>query len=85
MSTHYSSLKTAEARAGDSAMRKQSAELVTGFGFAPVGVGSRRDGGKLTQLDGPLMALNALTQDQRRLHACQCRAEAGVIDLPGLR
>jgi hypothetical protein len=28
-------------------------------------VGSRRDGGKLTQLDGPLMALNALTQNQR--------------------
>jgi len=34
---------------------------VTGFGFAPFGVGSRHDGGKLTQLDGPLMALNALT------------------------
>jgi hypothetical protein len=51
--------------------QKQFAELVTGFGFAPVGVGSRRDGGKLTQLDGPLMALNALTQNQRRLHACQ--------------
>ncbi len=44
---------------------------MTGFGLAAVGVGSRRDGGKLTQLDGPLMVLNALTQNQWRLHACQ--------------
>jgi hypothetical protein len=35
---------------------------VTGFGFAPAGVGSRRDG-KLSQPDGLLMALNALTQN----------------------
>ena len=35
---------------------------MTGFGFAPVGVGSRRDG-KLSQPDGPLMALNALSQN----------------------
>jgi 8-hydroxy-5-deazaflavin:NADPH oxidoreductase len=49
--------------AGDDAASKvQFAELVTGFGFAPIDLGPLRDGGKLTQLDGPLMELNALTQ-----------------------
>jgi 8-hydroxy-5-deazaflavin:NADPH oxidoreductase len=46
----------------DAASKQQFAELVTSFGFAPVDLGGLRDGGKLTQLDGPLMELNALTQ-----------------------
>jgi len=71
VSVHSSSLKTTEAGRANSAMPEQFAELVTGFGFAPVGVGSLRDDGRLTQLDGPLMAPNALTQNQRRLHAGQ--------------
>jgi hypothetical protein len=51
--------------AGDDAEAKASFhELVDGFGFAPVDIGSLREGGRLMQVDGrPLSALHALRQD----------------------
>lgn len=38
-------------------------DLTDAFGFAPVDVGSLREGGRLMQLGGPLSALHALKQD----------------------
>ena len=38
------------------------AEMIDGFGFAPVDLGSLADGGRLIQLDGPLNGLHALRQ-----------------------
>ena len=51
--------------AGDDAAAKATFhELVDGFGFAPIGIGSLRDGGRLMQVGGgPLSALHALRQD----------------------
>jgi predicted dinucleotide-binding enzyme len=41
----------------------QFAELIGGWGFAPVYVGGLRDGGRLMQLDGYLIPLHLLKQD----------------------
>ncbi|WP_329141662.1 NADPH-dependent F420 reductase [Streptomyces sp. NBC_00670] len=50
--------------AGDDADAKRTvADLTAGFGFAPVDLGSLREGGRLMQLGGPLSALHALKQD----------------------
>jgi predicted dinucleotide-binding enzyme len=51
--------------AGDDAAAKSSFHEVTdGLGFAPVDVGTLRDGGRLMQVGGgPLSALHALKQD----------------------
>ena len=50
--------------AGDDEVRKsQFADLLSSFGFAPVDVGGLREGGRLTQLDGPLNGLHVLKQD----------------------
>lgn len=38
------------------------ADMVDGFGFAPVDLGSLADGGRLIQLGGPLSGVNALRQ-----------------------
>jgi hypothetical protein len=46
----------------DSARKAEFARLLDSFGFAPVDVGTLREGGKLIQLDGPLNGLNALRQ-----------------------
>jgi len=49
--------------AGDDRQAKAAFDdLVRSFGFWPVDLGPLRDGGRLTQLDGPLHVLNALTQ-----------------------
>ncbi|MGW6442835.1 NADPH-dependent F420 reductase [Lentzea sp. NPDC055074] len=50
--------------AGDDADAKSTVEdLAAAFGFAPVDLGSLREGGRLMQLGGPLSALHALKQD----------------------
>ncbi|MEU4144737.1 NADPH-dependent F420 reductase [Streptomyces parvulus] len=50
--------------AGDDADAKATVRDLTGaFGFAPVDLGSLREGGRLMQLDGPLSALHVLKQD----------------------
>lgn len=50
--------------AGDYADAKATVRDLTGdFGFAPVDLGSLREGGRLMQLDGPLSALHVLKQD----------------------
>ncbi|WP_030377738.1 MULTISPECIES: NADPH-dependent F420 reductase [unclassified Streptomyces] len=50
--------------AGDDADAKTTVtDLTAGFGFAPVDLGSLREGGRLMQLGGPLSALHALRQD----------------------
>ncbi|GAA2667204.1 NADPH-dependent F420 reductase [Streptomyces lunalinharesii] len=38
-------------------------DLASEFGFAPVGLGSLREGGRLMQLGGPLSGLHVLKQD----------------------
>jgi predicted dinucleotide-binding enzyme len=47
----------------DRSANDRFAELVAQWGFAPVYVGSLRDGGRLMQLDGYLSLLNVLKQD----------------------
>jgi predicted dinucleotide-binding enzyme len=50
--------------AGDDVDAKTTVkDLTATFGFAPVDIGSLRDGGRLMQLGGPLSALHALKQD----------------------
>ncbi|MFS8200114.1 NADPH-dependent F420 reductase [Streptomyces sp. CWNU-52B] len=50
--------------AGDDADAKHTVQdLTSEFGFAPVDLGTLRDGGRLMQLGGPLSALHALKQD----------------------
>jgi len=50
--------------AGDDADAKNTVkELTSEFGFAPVDLGSLREGGRLIQLGGPLSALHVLKQD----------------------
>ena len=43
--------------------KRQVADLVGSFGFAPVDLGDLRDGGRLIQLGGPLIPFHALKQD----------------------
>jgi hypothetical protein len=47
----------------DPAARTQVADLAAAWGFAPVDLGSLREGGRLMQLGGPLSGLHALKQD----------------------
>lgn len=50
--------------AGDDADAKNTVKVLTSeFGFAPVDLGTLREGGRLIQLGGPLSALHALKQD----------------------
>jgi predicted dinucleotide-binding enzyme len=50
--------------AGDDADAKTTVkDLTAGFGFAPVDLGSLREGGRLMQLGGPLFGLHVLKQD----------------------
>ncbi|SCD83230.1 hypothetical protein GA0115239_10944 [Streptomyces sp. BpilaLS-43] len=50
--------------AGDDADAKDTVkDLTSEFGFAPVDLGTLREGGRLIQLGGPLSALHALKQD----------------------
>jgi predicted dinucleotide-binding enzyme len=50
--------------AGDDADAKTTVkDLTAGFGFAPVDLGSLREGGRLMQLGGPLSGLHVLKQD----------------------
>ncbi|MET7649113.1 NAD(P)-binding domain-containing protein [Streptomyces sp. NPDC005426] len=50
--------------AGDDADAKNTVrDLTSEFGFAPVDLGTLREGGRLIQLGGPLSALHALKQD----------------------
>ncbi|MEU9635249.1 NADPH-dependent F420 reductase [Streptomyces tendae] len=50
--------------AGDDTDAKNTVrDLTSEFGFAPVDVGTLREGGRLIQLGGPLSALHALKQD----------------------
>ncbi|MBO8195364.1 NAD(P)-binding domain-containing protein [Streptomyces oryzae] len=50
--------------AGDDADAKNTVrDLTSEFGFAPVDLGTLREGGRLLQLGGPLSALHALKQD----------------------
>ncbi|MEW2546763.1 NAD(P)-binding domain-containing protein [Streptomyces sp. NPDC047002] len=50
--------------AGDDADAKNTVQdLTAGFGFAPVDLGTLREGGRLMQLGGPLSALHVLKQD----------------------
>ncbi|MEU4596499.1 NAD(P)-binding domain-containing protein [Nocardia sp. NPDC023988] len=50
--------------AGDDADAKSTVRNLTSeFGFAPVDLGTLREGGRLIQLGGPLSALHALQQD----------------------
>lgn len=50
--------------AGDDADAKDTVvRLTSEFGFAPVDVGSLREGGRLLQLGGPLSGLHVLKQD----------------------
>lgn len=50
--------------AGDDADAKNTVkDLASEFGFAPVDLGTLREGGRLIQLGGPLSALHALKQD----------------------
>jgi predicted dinucleotide-binding enzyme len=49
--------------ADESDGKSEVAELLGRFGFAPVDVGSLREGGKLMQLDGYLNGLHAIKQD----------------------
>ncbi|KIH98094.1 NADP oxidoreductase [Streptomonospora alba] len=50
--------------AGDDADAKNTVrDLTSQFGFAPVDLGTLREGGRLIQLGGPLSALHALKQD----------------------
>lgn len=50
--------------AGDDADAKYTVrDLTSEFGFAPVDLGTLREGGRLIQLGGPLSALHALAQD----------------------
>ncbi|WP_318199213.1 NADPH-dependent F420 reductase [Streptomyces sp. SCL15-4] len=50
--------------AGDDADAKNTVrDLTFEFGFAPVDLGTLREGGRLIQLGGPLSALHALKQD----------------------
>ncbi|MBZ6081833.1 NAD(P)-binding domain-containing protein [Streptomyces olivaceus] len=50
--------------AGDDAAAKRTVrDLTSEFGFAPVDLGTLREGGRLIQLGGPLSALHALKQD----------------------
>ncbi|WP_367573462.1 NADPH-dependent F420 reductase [Streptomyces griseoaurantiacus] len=50
--------------AGDDAGAKDTVKRLTSqFGFAPVDLGSLREGGRLIQLGGPLSALHVLKQD----------------------
>ncbi|MCA2207257.1 NADPH-dependent F420 reductase [Nocardia rosealba] len=50
--------------AGDDADAKNTVRNLTSeFGFAPVDLGTLREGGRLIQLGGPLSALHALQQD----------------------
>ncbi|MER7780013.1 NAD(P)-binding domain-containing protein [Streptomyces sp. NPDC096191] len=50
--------------AGDDADAKNTVRgLTSEFGFAPVDLGTLREGGRLIQLGGPLSALHALKQD----------------------
>jgi hypothetical protein len=50
--------------AGDDTDAKHTVKDVTaGFGFAPVDLGSLREGGRLMQLGGPLSGLHVLKQD----------------------
>jgi predicted dinucleotide-binding enzyme len=50
--------------AGDDADAKTTVkDLTAAFGFAPVDLGSLREGGRLMQLGGPLSGLHALKQD----------------------
>jgi predicted dinucleotide-binding enzyme len=50
--------------AGDDAAAKNTVrDLASEFGFAPVDLGTLREGGRLIQLGGPLSALHALKQD----------------------
>lgn len=50
--------------AGDDADAKNTVrDLTSEFGFAPVDLGTLREGGRLMQLGGPLSALHALKQD----------------------
>ncbi|WP_436738127.1 NADPH-dependent F420 reductase [Streptomyces sp. BBFR102] len=50
--------------AGDDADAKNTVrDLTSEFGFAPVDLGTLREGGRLIQLGGPLSALHVLKQD----------------------
>ncbi|WP_330284985.1 NADPH-dependent F420 reductase [Streptomyces sp. NBC_00588] len=50
--------------AGDDADAKNTVkDLTSEFGFAPVDLGTLREGGRLMQLGGPLSALHVLKQD----------------------
>ena len=50
--------------AGDDADAKRTVrDLTSEFGFAPVDLGTLREGGRLIQFGGPLSALHALKQD----------------------
>ncbi|MFJ3820076.1 NADPH-dependent F420 reductase [Streptomyces nodosus] len=50
--------------AGDDADAKNTVQNLTAdFGFAPVDLGTLREGGRLMQLGGPLSALHVLKQD----------------------
>jgi predicted dinucleotide-binding enzyme len=50
--------------AGDDADAKDTVkDLTSEFGFAPVDLGTLREGGRLIQLGGPLSAFHALKQD----------------------
>ncbi|MFG3258477.1 NADPH-dependent F420 reductase [Streptomyces sp. NPDC048172] len=50
--------------AGDDTDAKNTVrDLTSEFGFAPVDLGTLREGGRLIQLGGPLSALHALKQD----------------------
>jgi 8-hydroxy-5-deazaflavin:NADPH oxidoreductase len=47
----------------DPAAKAQVTDMAAAWGFAPVDLGSLREGGRLMQLGGPLSGLHALKQD----------------------
>jgi predicted dinucleotide-binding enzyme len=47
----------------DPSAKTQVADMAAAWGFAPVDLGSLREGGRLMQLGGPLSGLHALKQD----------------------
>ncbi|MFB6706057.1 NAD(P)-binding domain-containing protein [Streptomyces sp. NPDC056333] len=48
---------------GPASLAGLAKDLTAAFGFAPVDLGSLREGGRLMQLGGPLSGLHALKQD----------------------
>jgi len=47
----------------DMGAKSQVTDMAAAWGFAPVDMGSLREGGRLMQLGGPLSGLHALKQD----------------------